>query len=173
MKISTHRWGWMVNTTPSWIQLKQKQWSLPTAHQHPHPGLKAPSWWTAKPLTSLKVTWDSFLASLIQTDTIVMIMILSYAGWGEEGPGMCIATISRALQSAEQRKESLLCDAVCFDFRNRKNIVAPRHKTNTSESGERPICLPWEPAVPNCSITAVWIFHEDETSKSDWYYQGL
>lgn len=76
-------------------------------------------------------------------------------------------------QSAAERKEGLLCHAVCFDIRNRKNIVAPRHKTNTSESGERLICLRWEPAVPNCSITAVWIFHEDETSKSDWYYQGL
>lgn len=109
MKISTHRWGWMVNTTPSWIQLKQKQWSLPTAHQHPHPGLKAPSWWTAKPLTSLKVTWDSFLASLIQTDTIVMIMILSYAGWGEEGPGMCAAE-----RWIEKRELALWCSLFWF-----------------------------------------------------------
>lgn len=168
MRISTLLWGWMMNTTPSKAQ--QKQWRLPTAHLHPHLGLRAPRWNRTKPLTSLKVTSHSAVASFLpkQKETwwswsCVQRVKGSLGEIVWEGGSAWNVHCHCQWSAAEQSWESFwffFCDTVCFDPINHKNTVAPA--ATQTKSGER--------ARPDSSISAAWIFHDDETSKSDWYY---
>lgn len=150
MRISMHHWGWMMNMTPFWTQ--EKECLLPIAHQHLHLGLRAPRWRKTEPLTLLKVTCYSFVASfapfllqiidmmeLIWSKSNTELCTVCAGEFGrscgrEEVPGMCIAIVSGVLLN---RAERLFCDAVCFDPINHKNMVAPRSKTNKREERKK------------------------------------
>lgn len=155
-RMSTHRWGRMMNMTPLWTQ--QKQWLLPIAHLHPHLDPRAPGWRRIKSLTLLKVTHDYLLLfpSLFfqMTDMIELIWSTNNTElWTvcegefgrscgrEEVPGMCAAIVSRVLMNREERLPFsffiFFCNAVCFDPINHKNTVAPHYKTNKSKEREK------------------------------------